>query len=307
MSTRAFLCNRDAIELESQPVLLNAAHAYGSKSTNNLSVKRMIRILSPLTRPRPQFGLLIGMAVSCVVAVAGELDPQQSEWIAKYEKQANVPKPEEMLLNADSEPDLSNGFTALFNGQDLSGWTPRGGTCQFEAKDGQIIGTCVAGSNSTYLCTDKSDFRNFVFTCDMKWLADGNTGVMFRAQRKNADKTGPDGRPTETVFGPQAEMEGFSQDRHWSGGIYGQSCGGYFYPLWLKEHRKARSALKPDAWNRLTISANGDVVKTWINGIPIAHWVDDGTYPQGFFGLQIHKGVSGTVLWKNIRVKELDD
>ncbi len=47
-------------------------------------------------------------------------------------------------------------------------------------------------------------------------------------------------------------------------------------------------------------------MKTWINGVPVAHWIDDGSYPEGFFGLQIHKGSKGKVLWKNIRVKELE-
>ena len=50
--------------------------------------------------------------------------------------------------------------------------------------------------------------------------------------------------------------------------------------------------------------AEGPVVKTWINGIPAAHWVDN-TYERGFFGLQIHRGKSGTVLWRDIRIKTL--
>ena len=182
----------------------------------------------------------------------------------------------------------------------MQGWTPKGGTCTFEVRDGLLVGTCVPGSNSTYLSTDQSDFTDFIFTCEMKWEVDGNSGVMFRAQ------TRPGKNDTEVVFGPQAEMEGFSKDRHWSGGIYGQSCGGYFYPLWLKEHKKARAATKEGEWNRLTIAARGNVVKTWVNGVPAAHWVDDGSYPKGFFGLQIHKGAKGTVLWKELRVKRLD-
>ncbi len=230
---------------------------------------------------------------------AGEVDPKQREWYKRYRKQENVPQPDEMLLNTDAEPDLSDGFTALFNGKDLTGWTPKGGTSRFEVRDGLLIGTCVRDSNSTYLCTDQADFTNFVFTCEMKWEVDCNSGVMFRAQTK------PGKDDTVTVFGPQAEMEGFSKDRHWSGGIYGQSCGGYFYPLWLKEHEQARAAAKEGEWNRVTISAAGNVVKTWINGVPVAHWIDDGSYPQGFFGLQIHKAVKGTVLWKNLRVKQL--
>ena len=232
-----------------------------------------------------------------IVSLAGEVDPQQKDWHKQYKKQANAPLPEEMLLNTDPEPDLNDGFSSLFNGKDLTGWTPKGGTCEFYVKDGLLVGKCVPGSPSTYLSTDNADYTDFVFTCEMKWEVDCNSGVMFHAQTK------PGKNDAETVFGPQAEMEGFSKDRHWSGGIYGQSCGGYFYPLWLKEHKDARAATKEGAWNRLTISVLGNVVKTWINGVPAAHWVDDGTYAKGFFGLQIHKGTKGTVLWKNLRVK----
>ncbi len=234
------------------------------------------------------------------VALPERVDPSQAAWYQKYKKQQNIPKPADMLLNNDEEPDVTNGYTSLFNGKDLTGWTPKGGTCKFEVKDGLLIGTTVKGSASTYLSTEKSDYTDFVFACDMKWEVDGNSGVMFRAQTKP-------GKDSVTVFGPQAEMEGITGDRFWSGGIYGQSCGGYFYPLWLKEHKEARAALKRTDWNRLTIMAQGNVVKTWVNGVPAAHWVDDGTYPSGFFGLQIHKGNKGKVLWKNIRVKELTD
>lgn len=231
-------------------------------------------------------------------AMAGTVDPAQAAWHKKYKSQENIPQPADMLLNTDKEPDLSEGFADLFNGKNLDGWTPKGGECKFEVKKGMLIGTCVPGAKSTYLCTDKADFKNFIFTCDMRWEVDGNSGVMFRA------RTRP-GKNNETVYGPQAEMEGITGDRFWSGGIYGQSCGGYFYPVWLKEHAAARAALDREGWNRLTISAQGNVVKTWINGVPVAHWVDEGEYPEGFFGLQIHSGNKGQVVWKHVRVKEL--
>lgn len=230
----------------------------------------------------------------------GELDPQQLAWHQKYKSQDNAPVPEEMLLNTAPEPDLSEGFNSLFNGKDLSGWSPKGGNCTFDVKDGILVGKVVPGSSSTYLSTERDDFDDFVFTCEMKWEEQCNSGVMFRAQSE------PEKDGSETVFGPQAEMEGNAKDRHWSGGIYGQSCGGFFYPLWLKQHKEARAAFKNDTWNRLTISARGKVIKTWVNGVPAAHWIDDGSYPNGFFGLQVHKGAKGTVLWKNIRVKELE-
>jgi hypothetical protein len=227
------------------------------------------------------------------------LDPSQKTWYEKYKSQENAPAPESMLLNLDPEPDLIHGFESLFDGNSLDGWTPRGGKCEFAVAEGCIVGTCVPGSASTYLCTVKDSFGDFIFTCDMFWKVDGNTGIMFRSRVKSGKK----GR--EIVYGPQVEMEGFSQDRGWSGGIYGQSCGGYFYPLWLQEHKTVRSALKKNKWNRVTIKARGNTVQTWVNGVPAAHWVDDGSYPSGFFGLQIHKGQTGTVLWKNLKVKQL--
>ncbi|TWT67175.1 3-keto-disaccharide hydrolase [Allorhodopirellula solitaria] len=234
-------------------------------------------------------------------ASAAEIDPSQTAWYEKYRNQQNAPQPDEMLLNTDPEPNVTDGFTPLFNGKDLTGWAPKGGTCTFEAKDDLVVGQCVPGSDSTYLSTDKDDYTDFVFSCDMKWEVDGNSGVMFRAQAKDNEKT-----DKETVFGPQAEMEGISGDRYWNGGIYGQSCGGYFYPLWLTDHQEARAALDRSGWNRLTIQAKGNNVKTWVNGVPAANWNDDGTYSKGFFSLQIHKGTAGKVLWKNVRVKELD-
>lgn len=220
----------------------------------------------------------------------------QSEWFQKYKNQKNAPQPAEMLLNTDPEPTLSNKSVQLFNGKDLNGWSPKGGTCEFDVQDGCIVGTCVPGSNSTYLCTDDNSFTDFLLTCEMKWEQDCNSGVMFRAQVKGSGTE-------ETVFGPQAEMEGFRQDRGWSGGIYGQSCGGYFYPVWLEEHEAARKALKENDWNRITVSAKGNVVKTWVNGTPVAHWLDNGSYPKGFFGLQIHKGKAGKVWFRSLRVE----
>lgn len=251
-----------------------------------------------------QMNVLKFCVVVCFVVAGGgvfgnELDSQQKRWYEKYKGQENAPRDMgAMLLNGDKEPGLKKGFVSLFNGKDLSGWELKGGDCKFEVKDGAILGTTVKGSNSTYLSTTKSDYEDFIFTCEMKWLVQSNSGVMIHAQ----EKEGKGG--SVTVFGPQVEMEGYAEDRYWSGGIYGQSCGGYFYPLWLKEHRAARAALKKmGTWNRLTVSVKGNVVKTWINGVPAAHWVDDGTYAKGFFGLQIHKGNEGAVLWRNLRVK----
>ena len=242
---------------------------------------------------------LVTLLALTLVCQAGEIAESQKKWIKVYEKQANIPNPADMLVNTDAEPDLKKGFTNLYNGKDLEGWVPLGGHCTFEAKGDTIVGTTIKGSPSTYLSTTKDDYTDFVFTAELKWIVDGNTGVMFRAAAKPGK-----GKGKETVFGPQAEMEGFAKERYWSGGIYGQSAGGWIYPLWLEEHEAARKALKKDGWNRITVQAKGDTIKTWINGAPAAHWKTE-EYKSGFFSLQIHSGSKGEVHFRNIKVKEL--
>lgn len=239
-----------------------------------------------------------GMALAFVGAgslLAGEIDPSQQPWLKRYQKQKNAPQADEMLLNEDPEPNLQDGFLSLLNGRDLSDWEIHGGNSTFTYKDGVVTGTCVPGEPSSYLSTKRRDYADFIFTCEMKWEEDLNSGVMFRGQ------LGEDG----LVFGPQVEMEGIKKDRGWSGGIYGQSCGGYWYPLWLKAHAKVRNSLKKDGWNRITVMAQGRTVKSWLNGVPAAHWVGDGKFSEGYFGLQVHKAKGGKVLWRGLKVKEL--
>lgn len=228
---------------------------------------------------------------------ANEIAESQQQWIEVYKKQVNIPEPGAMLINQDEEPDLSDGFVDLYNGKDLKNWEPKGGNCTFEAKDGYIEGVCVPESPSTYLSTKKNNYTDFVFTAELKYIVDGNTGIMFRADAKP-------GKNGETVFGPQAEMEAFSKGRYWSGGIYGQSAGGWIYPMWLDAHEGPRNSMKKSDWNRITIKADGNNIKTWLNGKPAAHWTTD-EYSKGFFSLQIHSGKEGQIQFRNIKVKEL--
>lgn len=242
----------------------------------------------------------ITLLASAALASGNQISESQQNWVKFYAKQKKMVSPSDALINKAPEPALTEGFVSLYNGENLDGWIPRGGQCTFEAAGDTIIGTCVPGSPSTYLSTTKEDYSDFIFTAEMKWEIDGNTGVMFRA----AHRKGKSGR--EIVYGPQCEMEGFEKDRGWSGGIYGQDAGGWLYPLWLDAHEEARKALKREGWNRVTIQAIGQDIKTWVNGVPTAHWKDT-EYSKGFFGLQVHAGKQGKIHFRNIKVKELSE
>jgi len=242
--------------------------------------------------------ILFSASIAALSLVQGNQVSKSQRWaIESYKVQTQIITPEDALINTETEPDLTEGFVDLYNGKDLTGWTPRGGNCTFEARGKAIVGTTVQGSPSTYLSTNKEDYQDFIFTDEIKWAVDGNSGVMFRAQRKPSGKD-------ELVFGPQCEVGGIKKGRNWSGGIYGQSAGAWRYPLWLEAHEEVRDAIKGDARNRVTIQAVGNNVKTWINGIPAANWEDD-EYPKGYFGLQVHAGKQGEVHFRNLKVKEL--
>ena len=51
---------------------------------------------------------------------------------------------------------------------------------------------------------------------------------------------------------------------------------------------------------------NGNVIKTWINGIGCTHLVND-ELKKGFFGLQVHRGKEGTIRWRKVRIRELKE
>jgi len=202
-------------------------------------------------------------------------------------------------INSDPEPNLNDAnFISLFDGKTLDGWTPKQGTMIFDVQDGAIVGTCSKGP-STFLSTDK-EYTDFIFTCEVKWEVDGNSGIQVRSRirkQKNMD----------VVFGPQVELEDLAKKgRGWSGGIYGQACGGWLYPLKSPAHKPLKNIIDRSGWNRVTVKVEGKVFKTWINGLPAANWVDEkNDFPKGFIGLQVHGGKQGIIHWKNLKIKEL--
>ncbi len=219
--------------------------------------------------------------------------------LAQENKKANAKESPKQLINTDKEPKITGRkFKSLFDGKTLNGWVALQGTMKFEVVDAEIVGTCGPGS-STFLCTEK-EYVDFIFTCETRWEVDGNTGVQVRSRiRKDQDQN--------TVIGPQVEMEDLGKKgRGWSGGIYGQNCGGWFYPLKAPEHAPLKNAIDRNGWNRMTVKVVGNVVQTWINGIPAAHWVDEkNEFPKGFIGLQVHSGKQGVIHWRNLKIREL--
>ncbi|MFW5822175.1 MAG: 3-keto-disaccharide hydrolase [Tangfeifania sp.] len=188
-----------------------------------------------------------------------------------------------------------DGWTELFNGKDLTGWKQLNGEAKFEAVDGMIVGTTVANTPNSFLCTEEN-YSDFVLELEMFLEEDFNSGMQIRSE-SNPDYM--DGR----VHGYQCEVD--PSDRAWSAGIYDEARRGWLYPVELNP--EAKMAFKDGEWNHYRIECIGPSIRTWLNGVPVAHLIDDMT-PEGFIGLQVHSIGDETmagrrIMWKNIRIK----
>jgi hypothetical protein len=189
----------------------------------------------------------------------------------------------------------------LFDGKTLNGWSSiKGGNALYEVKDGAIVGTTVGNTPNSFLTSDKM-YGDFILELDYKVDPSMNSGIQIRSNSFSNYRDG-------VVHGYQIEID--PAERAWSAGIYDEQRRGWLFPL--TDNKKAQEAFKQNEWNNYRIEAIGDTIKTWINGVPAAHLIDDMT-SSGFIALQVHSiresHQEGTeIRWKNIKIltKDLD-
>ena len=199
---------------------------------------------------------------------------------------------------ANAQQGNQDGWTPLFNGKNLDGWTQLNGKANYAVKDGEIVGTTVSGEPNSFLATTQI-YGDFILEVDLWVDPSMNSGVQIRSL---SDKDKMNGR----VHGYQVEID--PSERAFSGGIYDESRRGWLYPLDLNP--AAKTAFKNNAWNRYRVECIGNTIRTWVNGVPAAHLIDDMT-PSGFIALQVHsignnEKPGKMIRWKNIRIKTDD-
>lgn len=186
-------------------------------------------------------------------------------------------------------------WVKLFNGKDLSGFTQLGGKAKYEVKNGEIIGTTVPNEPNSFMAT-KEEYGDFILELEFKLDAEMNSGIQFRSLSKPDYMNG-------RVHGYQFELD--PSPRAWTGGIYDEGRRDWLYPV--EYNPDAKRAFKKGEWNKARIECTGPVIRTFVNGIPVAHLVDNVT-AKGFIALQVHsipKGEEGgkTIRWRNIRIQ----
>ncbi len=208
----------------------------------------------------------------------------------------------------------------LLADRELTGWVQRGGSAKFAVEGDEIVGTSVADTPNSFLCTGKT-YGDFVLEYEFKVDPTLNSGVQIRSQCFDAPtEFVADGKtiqiPAGRVHGYQVEIDvDPAKDRWWSAGLYDEGRRGWLFPGNTGDAKKAftdqgRAISKPNDWNRVRVEAIGDTIRTWLNGVPRAE-IRDGVTARGFIALQVHSigkdaAKAGLqVRWRNLRLTDL--
>ncbi|WP_298363459.1 DUF1080 domain-containing protein [uncultured Lutibacter sp.] len=201
------------------------------------------------------------------------------------------------IIVSCSSVEKKSPWVNLLKGNTLDGWNIKGGKAIYEVNDGIITGTTVQNTPNTFLTTNKM-YSDFILELDFKVNPHMNSGIQIRSNSIPEFKNG-------RVHGYQVEID--PSERAWSGGIFDEARRGWLNDL--EDNIPAKKAFKQNEWNTYRVEAIGDTLKTWVNGIPAAHLVDNMT-KSGFIGLQVHSignGKAGSqIQWKNIRIIDKD-
>lgn len=186
-----------------------------------------------------------------------------------------------------AEPPLrEDGFTPLFDGESLSGWSiQQGPDSAFYAENGAIVVHEGSGF-PTWLRYDRR-FENFEFRCDVFIEGWSNGGIFLHAPEY--------GRPTETGFKVNIFQKRDEPPLK-------ESIGAIFPVL-------APSRVNvTNGWNTVRVLMDSPVLRVWINGEMVQDVDIDSVadfryrFRSGYIGIE---SLSYPLRFRNLRVREL--
>lgn len=227
----------------------------------------------------------------------------------------------------------SQEWDALFNGENLEGWTvyctPDDKDKEYwKAHDGYIEANSMGDGDHQYiwLATER-EFSDFHLKLKFQVFKEssGNSGVQFRSSFDDSDTASNGG----WLNGPQSDIHGPNPMR--AGLIYDETekVRRWIYPSlpdWNINAEQAPAAAHktalfyyeddPDTWNEMEIICEGMHVITVVNGNKVTDFNADGILndelhkvrnsgESGFFALQLHQNDELKIRYKDIYLKEL--
>ncbi|MBI9061253.1 MAG: DUF1080 domain-containing protein [Marinilabiliaceae bacterium] len=197
-----------------------------------------------------------------------------------------------------TENEKADGFTALFNGKNLNGWT--GNKTDYLVEDGEIVIRPEKGGHGN-LFTEK-EYRDFNYRFEFKLTPGANNGLGIRAPLEgDAAYVGMELQILDNTAPIYENLEEYQ----YHGSVYGviPAKRGHLKPVgqWNTEEVIVKGSTIKIILNGVTI-VDGDIIEASKNGT-----LDHKQHP----GLQREKGHigflgHGSVVWfRNIRIKEL--
>jgi len=205
---------------------------------------------------------------------------------------------------------VPEGFTALWNGKDLTGWhisqtNHHGDSKGWAVKDGILTATQDRPGNGGILLTDKR-YGDFEVSLEIQPDFGCDGGLFLRSNE--------DGDAYQVMID---FLEGGSV-----GGIYGEGLEGLDPATGAQRvNREWRKYWREDEWNTLRARIEGEVphIQVWMNDQRIVDWTDSANHAadgatEGMIALQMHISNEKTPRWveggyhryRNVAVRELD-
>ena len=182
------------------------------------------------------------------------------------------------------------GFTLLFNGKDMKGWTIHGGQAGWSVKPGGILRNDASVGNHNWIYYDQKTFKNFILKLEWKVAPNGNSGVFLRAKKGDA--------PWAT--GVEVQISNAPRDN--------SHCTGSLYGLAAVDPRPDERA---DVWHSYEIHCVGNRYTVIADGVTCVESGDQhkallARPLEGLIGLQdAHQKPPSYIEYRNIRIKEL--
>jgi uncharacterized protein (TIGR03067 family) len=214
------------------------------------------------------------------------------------------------------------GFTTIFNGNDLAGWT--GNPKLWSVKDGVITGQTTPenpAKGNTFLIWTNGTVSDFELRFSYKAVPNNtknfaNSGVQYRSKVFDADNWVVGGYQADLEAGPT--YTGILYEEKMSRGIMaarGEKV------VWNKECKKEVTgslgsgeelgkAIKSGDWNDYVVIAKGNHLQHFINGKQMVDVTDDCESKRamnGVLALQLHAGDPMTVQFRNLRLQNLSN
>ena len=179
-------------------------------------------------------------------------------------------------------------WVQLFNGTDLTGWSPVGKE-KWTVENGVIQGMTLTDGYG-YLKTDKP-YKDFHLSLKFLCVGTGNSGVFFHTDFKPGT--------ADVSQGLQFEVD--CRIGQHTGGIYGD---GRQWVVWPAPENE--TVVRKGEWNEYLLMVEGNRYVSRLNGVPMVDFTDP--RPRSFDGaiaLQLHSGGSGHMQFKDIWVRDL--